>query len=142
MQKLVRERGCEARFELDSAGVGSWHVGEPADARMRRHAATRGYELDGRARQVHKEDFDQFDYIIAMDERNFDDLRMMDRKGRHRAKIHRMTSFCRETKNVAEVPDPYYGGAEGFETVLNILEDACTGLLEELLSKQTVSADR
>ena len=135
MVKLINDQSCAESIEVDSAGVGSWHVGEPADARMRRHAEKRGYQLDGRARQVRTQDFEYYDWIIAMDDKNFDDLQMMDRKKRHRAKIHRMSSFCSQT-DTPEVPDPYYGGADGFETVLSILEDACNGLLEQLLESQ------
>ena len=135
MKKMIADQGFGNCIEVDSAGVGSWHVGEPADKRMRRHAETHGYVLDGRARQVRTEDFEYFDWIIAMDDKNFDDLQMMDRKKRHRAKIHRMSSFCTKT-TATEVPDPYYGGAEGFETVVNMLEDACQGLIGQLFQSK------
>ena len=128
MTHLVKEAGLEKEFEIDSAGILSYHQGELPDSRMRAHAARRGYDLVHRSRPVCTDDFEHFDLIIGMDDRNIDDLKDRAPSVAACEKIHRMTEFC--TRMVADhVPDPYYGGAEGFEYVLDVLEDACGGLL-------------
>lgn len=132
MKHLVKEAGLEREFEIDSAGILSYHRGELPDPRMRAHASRRGYTLDHRSRPVCTDDFLHFDLIIGMDDRNLDDLR--DRAPSLEAcqKIHRMTDYCTRYTWADYVPDPYYGGAEGFEHVLDLLEDACAGLLQKL----------
>lgn len=131
MRTLVRRAGREKEFEIDSAGIIGFHEGELPDARMRAHAIRRGYELTHRSRPVRTEDFYHFDWILGMDDRNIDALREKAPDLESEQKIHRMTESCR-TKVIDHVPDPYYGGAQGFENVLDILEDACQGLLEHL----------
>ncbi len=132
MKHLVREAGREAEFEIDSAGILSYHRGELPDPRMRAHAARRGYQLTHRSRPVCTDDFLHFDLIIGMDDRNLDDLRDRAPSPEACAKIHRMTDYCLRYTWADHVPDPYYGGAEGFEHVLDLLEDACSGLLQQL----------
>lgn len=132
MRTLVRRAGKEKEFEIDSAGIIGFHEGELPDARMRAHAIRRGYELTHRSRPVRTEDFYRFDWILGMDDRNIDALREKAPDVESEQKIHRMTEFC-HTKVIDHVPDPYYGGAQGFENVLDILEDACQGLLERLM---------
>lgn len=128
MLRLVQEAGLEEEFMIDSAGILSYHRGELPDSRMRAHAARRGYKLVHRSRPVQTDDFYEFDWILAMDDRNIDDLKEKAPSPAECAKIRRLTDFC--TRIPADhVPDPYYGGAEGFEYVLDILEDACAGLL-------------
>ena len=120
--------------EIESAGTADYHIGDLPDARMRSHARKRGYSLISRARQFDEtRDFDAFDYIVAMDRSNMRDLQYLDAQKKYREKISLMTSFC-QTINISEVPDPYYGGPDGFERVLDILEDACNGLLAHLQS--------
>lgn len=131
MQKLVQERGLEADYEIDSAGLIAYHEGEPADARMRAHAQRRGYRITHVSRPVRTADFGSFDFIVSMDDSNFDRLHCLAPTIGDEAKIVRMTDYCR-TFLVDHVPDPYYGGAQGFENVIDILEDACLGLLEQL----------
>ncbi|CAK7067539.1 MAG: Putative low molecular weight protein-tyrosine-phosphatase [Parabacteroides sp.] len=133
MKKLVKDTGMEARFEIDSAGIIGYHEGEPADQRMRAHAARRGYVLDSISRPVRIADFFDFDLIIGMDDKNISDLKRKAPDLESENKIHRMTQFSRN-KLYDYVPDPYYSGAEGFELVLDLLEDACSGLLETLTS--------
>lgn len=133
MKKLVKDAGLEANFEIDSAGIIGYHEGEPADRRMRAHAARRGYVLDSISRPVHIADFFDFDLIIGMDDKNISDLKRKAPDLESENKIHRMTQFSRN-KLYDYVPDPYYSGAEGFELVLDLLEDACSGLLEALTS--------
>ena len=131
MRTFIKNAGREKEIEVDSAGILSYHEGELPDSRMRMHASRRGYHLTHRSRPVHTLDFYDFDMIIGMDDRNIQDLidRVPDLESEK--KICRMTDFCRN-KVVDYVPDPYYGGAQGFENVLDILEDACEGLLISL----------
>ena len=131
MRTFVKREGLEEKIEVDSAGILNYHQGELPDSRMRMHAYHRGYELTHRSRPVCTEDFLNFDMIIGMDDRNIQDLKDRAPSPEAEKKIRRMTDYCR-TKLVDYVPDPYYGGAQGFETVLDILEDACEGLLEEI----------
>ena len=131
MRTFVKREGLEEKIEVDSAGILNYHQGELPDSRMRMHAYHRGYELTHRSRPVSTEDFLNFDLIIGMDDRNIQDLKDRAPSPEAEKKIRRMTDYCR-TKLVDYVPDPYYGGAQGFETVLDILEDACEGLLEEI----------
>jgi protein-tyrosine phosphatase len=128
-RRLAEQAGAD--IEIDSAGTGGWHAGERADARMRKHAARRGYDLDSRARKVVPEDLERFDLIVAMDDSNLRDLKRLDRQGSYAQKLVKMTDYCRQHRE-GEVPDPYYGGAQGFELVLDIIEDASRGLLDEL----------
>lgn len=131
MKKLVHDAGLDEQFEIDSAGLINYHEGERADPRMRAHAARRGYQLDSISRPIRLSDFDHFDLIIGMDNRNVDELRSLAPDLESEAKVHQMTEFSRN-KLYDYVPDPYYGGADGFELVLTLLEDACGGLLEEI----------
>jgi protein-tyrosine phosphatase len=132
MRTLLRRKGMDRAVEVDSAGILSYHQGELPDSRMRMHAARRGYQLTHRSRPVSTEDFFHFDLILGMDDRNIQDLKDRAPSPETERKIHRMTDYC-QRKVVDYVPDPYYGGASGFENVLDILEDACQGLLEELV---------
>lgn len=129
---MLKEAGCEERFVVDSAGISSYHRGELPDGRMRAHAARRGYDLTHRSRPVRTDDFYDFDLIIGMDDRNIDDLKERAPSDAEWKKIRRMTEFCTKFVHADHVPDPYYGGAEGFEYVFDILEDACAGLLSEM----------
>lgn len=131
MRTLVKRAGLQQEIDVDSAGILNYHQGELPDSRMRMHAARRGYELTHRSRPVCTDDFFKFDRIIGMDDRNIQDLKDKAPSLETEKKICRMTDFCR-VKQVDYVPDPYYGGAQGFENVLDILEDACSGLLEEI----------
>ena len=135
MQALIKQRGEENAIDCDSAGTIDYHRGDPADPRMQKHALLRGYELNSIARSFEEEDFENFDWIITMDEDNFQQIQWRDQKRNYTAKIRRMTDFCSSEK-VSEVPDPYYGGSQGFENVLDILEDACHGLLEFITTKK------
>lgn len=127
---LVNKNGLAEMYKIDSAGTGGWHVGKPADKRMQKHAVRRGYDLTSIGRQFDPDsDFDRFDMIVAMDDENVATLKQLARNLDDIDKIHKMTDFSMEW-GYTEVPDPYYGGDEGFELVLDLLEDACEGLLE------------
>ncbi len=130
-QQLVDEAGLADEYEVDSAGIISYHQGEPADPRMRAHAARRGYTITHLSRPIRTDDFLHFDLIIGMDDQNMDDLADRAPSVEAKRKICRMTDYCR-LKQTDHVPDPYYGGAQGFENVLDLLEDACAGLLNSL----------
>ena len=132
MKHLVEKAGLENRILIDSAGILSYHRGELPDSRMRAHASRRGYNLTHRSRPVSTSDFYDFDLIIGMDDRNIEDLKERAPSLETEAKIHRMTEYCTLHTTADYVPDPYYGGAEGFEYVLDLLEDACEGLLNQL----------
>jgi len=137
MKGIAEKEGLNGKLEIDSAGTAAWHEGEPADPRMQVHARKRGYNLTSISRPVvPEEDFDKFDYIIAMDDQNMRDLKRMANKKEHLDKLFMMTDFAREF-SYRSVPDPYYGGDEGFELVLDLLEDACQGLLEEVTYEQS-----
>ena len=120
------------KYLVDSAGTGGWHIGELADARMRKHALKRGYDLQSRARQVKSSDFQDFDLILAMDKSNLHNLHKMTDSEEAKAKCYLMTDFCYKFRGVSEVPDPYYGGESGFERVLDLLEDACSNLIDKI----------
>lgn len=129
---LVKHKGLEHLFEIDSAGTLAYHAGEPADKRMSRHASKRGYRLTSIARKFSAaNDFDRFDFIIGMDDENIRSLKNMARSETDLQKIFKMTDFQKEW-SYDEIPDPYYGGEEGFELVLDLLEDSCKGLLEKV----------
>lgn len=132
MQSLVDSRGLSGRFHLDSCGFYGGHAGDLPDKRMRVHAIRRGYNLDHRSRRIRPSDFDDFDIIVAMDEANRDDLIEAAPTPEAQAKIVRMIDFVRNDRCQDCVPDPYYSGAEGFELVLDLLEDGCASLLDQL----------
>ena len=135
MLHLISKDGLENLIECDSAGTHGYHFGYPADTRMRKHAQIRGYDLPSRSRKLHPEsDFPYCDWILVMDDRNYEDVLGLDSSREYAHKIRRMTDFC-QTMKVNEVPDPYYGGDAGFELVIDILEDACAGLMERLNSQ-------
>ncbi len=134
MRRLVAEAGLRESIELDSAGMGPWHVGEPPDQRATEAARKRGIVLEGRGRQVEVEDFERFDLIVAMDRSNEHALSRLAPDERAREKIHLMREFDPENAGGEDldVPDPYHGGPRGFETVLDLLQSACAGLLERV----------
>ena len=134
MLDLVEKAGLSDRIVIDSAGTGAWHVGELPDPRSRAAAAKRGLDLCSRARQLTKADFDRFDLIVVMDDANLRHVRLM---AGHRTtpEIRLLRSFDPEAPPNAPVPDPYAGGADGFEHVLDLCERACAGLLAYVKTK-------
>lgn len=131
MRTVLQREGLDREVLVDSAGLISYHQGEQADPRMRAHASRRGYHITHLSRPVCMTDFYDFDLIIGMDDSNISRLRDLAPSIEEEAKIHRMTEYC-ICKVVDHVPDPYYGGAQGFENVIDILEDACEGLLQAI----------
>ncbi len=131
LRTLAAREAPELPLEVDSAGTAGYHVGEPPDPRMRRAAARRGYDLGGlRARVVEPGDFERFDLILAMDQDNLQVLRRR-APAQARERLRLFLEFAPESAT-AEVPDPYYGGAKGFEEVLDLVESAARGLLAHL----------
>ena len=135
MRNRVVHVGLEKEIDLDSAGLSSYHQGDPADSRMRAHAARRGYRITHLSRPVGYHDFFDFDMLIGIDDSNLTGLRNLAPGLPEEQKIYRMTDFCRRIP-ADHVPDPYYGGDSGFEAVLDILEDACDGLLDFLMQHE------
>jgi protein-tyrosine phosphatase len=132
---LLEREGLQQAFEVDSAGTGGWHVGNPADPRMRHAASRRGIHLPSRARQLEPADLNSFDHILTMDDDNLSAVQGLARRHPSSARIAPITEHCRQQR-ASEVPDPYYGGPDGFAQVLDLLEDACSGLLEDLLAQR------
>ncbi len=130
-QKLVDAHQLPIDFKVDSAGTANYHVGHPPDRRATAAASKRGVHIEQlRARRVHPNDIEIFDYIIAMDRMNYEDLKHIAPRDSH-YKIRMFMEFATEWSN-EEVPDPYYGGDRGFEDVLDMIEDASQGLLNEI----------
>jgi len=129
MRDLVTRAGLDARFRIDSAGTGAWHVGNSPDPRSIAAAAARGVRLVGQARRVAVEDFGGFDYLIAMDRENARDLAELAPDAVARRRIHLLRSFDPDSASEPDVPDPYYGGSDGFARVFEVCLAGCTGLL-------------
>ncbi|MGV0106349.1 low molecular weight protein-tyrosine-phosphatase [Nostoc sp. DSM 114167] len=132
MNHLIEQAGLSEHILCDSAGTSSYHVGSPPDRRMSAAAATKlGIKLRGRARQFEKSDFQDFDLILAMDRENYENILTLDRTKQYQHKVRLMCEFC-SRHTLKEVPDPYYGGQEGFNQVIDLLIDACEGLLTKV----------
>jgi len=129
MNHLIDKANLSETIICDSAGTSSYHIGSPPDRRMAAAAREQGITLKGRARQFKQSDFQEFDLILAMDRENYRNILSLDRGGKYADKVRLMCDFCtRHTEK--EVPDPYYGGPEGFNDVIDLLMDACEGLLQ------------
>ncbi|KAK9734535.1 hypothetical protein RND81_04G146400 [Saponaria officinalis] len=139
---LVKKRGIDSNFTIDSAGTIDYHEGNPADSRMRSTAKRRGIEITSISRPIRPSDFTEFDLILAMDKSNRADILEAFENWKKRGnlpsdadkKVKLMCSYCKR-HDETEVPDPYYGGQQGFEKVLDILEDACESLLDSILTE-------
>lgn len=130
-QAMVERHGLQQRVMVDSCGTGSWHIGQPPDPRMQRTAARWGYDLSPlRARRLAAEDFGRFQHILTMDTRNMAEV-MKKAPNDFAGEIRLLLDYSGE-KNVLEVPDPYYGGDDGFERVVTLIESACQGLVDHL----------
>lgn len=135
---LARERGVEDRFEIDSAGTSGYHIGDPPDARSVATARERGIVVEGRSRQLTREDLERFDLIIAMDAENRREIDRLRRAVGGGGRVHLLREWDPEA-DADGVPDPYYGGGSGFARVHDIVERSCAALLEELLEERTGS---
>jgi len=145
MRALVAEEGVEESIEIDSAGTGSWHVGSAPDERATDAARARGLVLGGAARQVQPVDLERFDLLLAMDAENARELSALAEDERQRAKVRLLREFDPASNDGSptrdlDVPDPYYGGAGGFDEVLDLVQAACEGLLQEIRAGRVSSA--
>lgn len=133
-KQKIKERDLENFFLVDSAGTGGWHVGNLADPRMRETALSRGIELTSRSRKIEESDLYEFDHILVMDNDNFDAVKSLisDHKSPLNSKIKLLLSYSKNPQ-LEEVPDPYYGGQNGFDKVIDLLDDAMDGLIDSLM---------
>jgi protein-tyrosine phosphatase len=132
MRHLVREAGLEGAIRAGSAGTGGWHVGDSPDRRACAAGRRRGIEISGAARQFQRSDFAKFDYVVAMDGSNYADLAELAPNAEAKKKLHLLRSFDPAAPPGASVPDPYYGGVEGFDEVVELCIAACRPLLERI----------
>ncbi|MEG1863825.1 MAG: low molecular weight protein-tyrosine-phosphatase [Alistipes sp.] len=132
LRHLVEAHNATAQIAVDSAGTYAGHTGDLPDARMRSAASRRGYCLTHRARQIREADFDDFEMIVVMDDMNYETVHRLAPSRDAAQKIFRMTEFVRHHPDRTYIPDPYYEGRDGFELVLDLLEDGCAGILEYL----------
>jgi len=133
MAQIIKNNSLDEYITVDSAGTIPYHNGELPDHRMRSHALKRGYNLTHKSRLFDPvKDFDFFDYIVVMDGQNYRDITTLDKRKQYIEKVYKMVDFCSKY-DVKEVPDPYYLGPQGFEDVINILEDGCSGLLNKVI---------
>ena len=131
-EALVKEEGLQDRIIISSAGVSGWHVGNSPDARMQQTARDHGINLNSRARQFQSSDFEQMDLVLAMDHSNLSALKQMSAEPELQDKLFLFRSFDPQSNNDLEVPDPYYGGDKGFETVYQIVDRTCPKVLDHL----------
>ena len=134
-KQKVKDRDLEKLFVVDSAGTGGWHVGNLADPRMRETALSRGIELNSRSRKIEKSDLYEFDHILVMDNENLDAVKsLISGNINHvNTKVKLILSYSKKT-HLKEVPDPYFGGQDGFDKVLDLLDDAIDGLIDSLIA--------
>ena len=134
LKKKLKDRDLEKLFVVDSAGTGGWHVGNLADPRMRETALSRGIELTSRSRQIEENDLYEFDHILVMDKDNLHSVKLLTKNKLNsvKSKIKLILSYSKDSK-LDEVPDPYYGGQNGFDKVLDLLDKAIDGLLDSLI---------
>ena len=138
MRRLLEDAGLTDRVEIESAGTGGWHAGEPPDRRATLAASRRGVTLEGAARQIRASDFRDFDLVIALDRANLGELLAVAPDEDAAEKVRLLREFDPRAVGDLDVPDPYYGGDRGFETVLDMVEASCRGLLDELRSADRV----
>lgn len=135
MNHLIKQQALDSQIICDSAGTSAYHIGSAPDRRMNRAAQKRGLELVGTARKFRAVDFDKFDLILAMDRSNYQDILYLDRVGKYQEKVQMICNFATQ-HNDREVPDPYYGGEDGFNYVIDLLFDCCSGLLDYVVKEK------
>ena len=132
MKSLVEKEEMSDDFFIDSAAIGSWHIGQLPDSRMRKCGAEHGYRFDSHARQFQKSDFQHFDLIVVMDNENYRAITSMASSQADKDKVVRIADYLTHHREYTTVPDPYYGDYSDFELVIELLEDACQGLLDSI----------
>jgi protein-tyrosine phosphatase len=141
MNYLIGQANLTGQIQCDSAGTSGYHIGALPDRRMIGTAQSRGIPMRGCARQFTKNDFQDFDLILAMDRDNYADICCLDDVGQYRHKVYLICDFCTH-HSLKEVPDPYYGGSEGFNQVLDLLMDACQGLLDHVVRDRALPSNK
>ena len=136
LQHLVNEKGMADQFEIDSAGTIGYHQGSPPDARMAAALNARGIPVIGRSKQLDAFDLEYYDRILAMDRDNLAGAQSLDRRRQNLEKIQLFSDYCQQS-TVIDIPDPYYGGDKGFETVIDMIEDGCDRLLQSIIAERT-----
>lgn len=134
-RRLVQDRGLEGKIDCDSAGTSGWHIGEGPDPRTVETAARHGLELDHRGRKFTSADFGDFDYILAMDRQNYRDIQSVQGCRQYKGSLSLMRDYDEQSPG-SDVPDPYYGGLDGFERMYDTLLRSCGGLLDEIISNK------
>lgn len=134
MRRLVEDAGVADRFVIDSAGIGDWHVGQLPDRRMRACGARRGYDFSSHARQLCRDDFARFDLLLVMDGDNLRAVRSLAPTAEAGRRVRMLIGYAEEHAGATCIPDPYYGSTADFEHALDLIEDACRGLLAHLLA--------
>ena len=132
MEQMVAQQGLQDKFLIDSAGTYGGHAGELPDPRMRVAASRRGYNLTHRSRKFREQDYHDFDMIVVMDDSNYENVARLAPERKYLDKVYRFVEFSKNHPDWSYVPDPYYEGHEGFELVLDILEDGCAELINRL----------
>lgn len=140
MNHLIQEAGLEDKITCDSAGTSGYHIGAAPDRRMSSAASKRGIKLVGKSRKLTPSDLQRFDLILAMDRENYQDILYFDREGKYENKVYLMCHFANH-KTDHEVPDPYYGGQDGFDYVIDLLLDSCAGLLDYIISSEAYQTE-
>jgi len=139
MRHKLREAGLGEDVDVESAGTGGWHVGHPPDERASAAAAARGIALESRAQRFEREHFEDFDLIVAMDSQNLADMRELAPHAAAEGKLAMLRDYDPEADGALDVPDPYYGGEQGFEDVLDMVERSCDGLIAEILESRAAA---
>ena len=141
MNYLIEQAGLSDQIICDSAGTSDYHVGSLPDRRMTDAARRRNIKLLGKARQFQSADFENYELILAMDRENYHDILVLDPQGKYRDRVHLLCDFATHHSQ-REVPDPYYGGQEGFDKVIDLLLDACAGLLQSIVRSELTASER
>ena len=139
MLDLVRKAGLENAIAIDSAGTAAWHTGKGADPRSQAEANERGIQLPSRARQFKAQDFSKFDYVVAMDHSNFDNLLKLDSEAATKTKLCLLREYHPDNPGKLDVPDPYYGGPDGFADVFDLCDASCRNLLNSIVESHGLS---
>ena len=137
MNKLIEEKKLTEKIICDSAGTSSYHSGQPAHSTMRKQADLKGYNITSISRSFEITDFNEFDWIITMDQSNYEDVISLAPSKKYRKKVLKMGNFCK-IKNQDFIPDPYQEGLQSFINVISLLEDSCSHLLKFLLKKEEI----
>lgn len=141
MNHLIQEAGLEDKIVCDSAGTSGYHIGASPDRRMSEAAIGRGIKLEGKSRKLTPLDLQRFDLILAMDQENYQDILYLDREGKYETKVRLVCDFAKNKRD-KEIPDPYYGGQDGFDYVIDLLLDACAGLLDYIVNSEEYKAQQ